>query len=235
MASGARPGQVAVLPPSVDRSRFDANAAHVEDGRPLRLGFVGRLEQAKGVFEIPPVLAGLAADGVSARAELAGPFTPANATNSPRRPCGWASRTVWRSGRARWQRHRPADTRVAVTSPALVYRGPSHRRRRGVCMPPAGCGGRGGTAGGARGAPGRRRAPRERYAELVARLLTADRRPPADTWGAQPRGRRSGMGCAARGAARMEHESVAAGFALRRARRLRPPRKVARAVLRRRD
>lgn len=51
--------QVVVLRPSVDRPRF-APGGDRDGGEAVRLGFIGRLEHAKGGFEIPPLLARLA-------------------------------------------------------------------------------------------------------------------------------------------------------------------------------
>lgn len=68
-AIGAPADRIAVLTPSVARERFEP-AASLPAGPPV-LGFVGRIERSKGVFELPGVLAHLQ----DARVELAGPRT----------------------------------------------------------------------------------------------------------------------------------------------------------------
>jgi len=62
------PDRIAVMQPSIDTSVFARRAVQPEL---LVLGFVGRLEGAKGVMEVPRVLAALP----HARAELIGPAT----------------------------------------------------------------------------------------------------------------------------------------------------------------
>lgn len=64
---GAPVDRIAVLTPSIDRGRFVA-APELPGGPPV-LGFVGRPERSKGVFELPAVLAHLP----QARIEVAGP------------------------------------------------------------------------------------------------------------------------------------------------------------------
>ena len=66
-AVGAPAERISVVTPSVDRERF-APAAELPTGPPV-LGFVGRPERSKGVFELPGVLARLP----DARVEVVGP------------------------------------------------------------------------------------------------------------------------------------------------------------------
>lgn len=68
VATGAPPDRVTVLTPSVEKGRF-VPAAAPPAGPPV-LGFVGRLERSKGVFDLPGVLAHLP----EARIEAAGPL-----------------------------------------------------------------------------------------------------------------------------------------------------------------
>lgn len=233
-ASGARPGQVVVHAPSVDRSRFlhDGGAMPTDD--PVRLGFVGRLERSKGVLEIPEVLARLAAEGFPARAELAGPYEREQraaleeaAVRAGVRECVEILGELTGADLARRMREwrlllLPSYTEghsitaleaCACRVPVAAVEGvlPAELERR-PCISSA---------------------PRERYAELVLRLLGEGRRPPPADW--------------VRGhdAAAADWDALLAGLPARpapvrpavsrlgRARRLRPPRRLARAVLRR--
>jgi glycosyltransferase involved in cell wall biosynthesis len=234
LAGGARPDQVVVLPPSVDRSRFSADGEAAEGGRDLRLGFVGRLEHSKGVFEIPPVLARLAADGIAARAELAGPFS------------AWQREQLEDAAARAGVRDRmellgeiPANEIAErmrawrlLLLPSFTEGHPLVALEACACRLPVAA------VDGVLPAELERRpavsaAPRERYAELVARLLSEARRPPPDDWV------RTHEAAAAEWDAMLEAMPAWSMrrpprvARVRRARRLRPPRRLARAVLRR--
>jgi glycosyltransferase involved in cell wall biosynthesis len=70
---GAEPGRVSLMAPSVERNLFfGADDDVFPDAAPV-LGFVGRVEQAKGAFEIPDLVHALLERGHDVRAELVGP------------------------------------------------------------------------------------------------------------------------------------------------------------------
>jgi hypothetical protein len=71
---GAKAERVVTLEPSIDSDVFTPAVNELTDNSPV-LGFVGRVETAKGAFEIPRVVARLVSAGVNATAELIGPYT----------------------------------------------------------------------------------------------------------------------------------------------------------------
>lgn len=73
VAGGAAPERVRLLRPSVDKRLFSPPTGRSSD--PV-LGFVGRVDHGKGVFELPHVLARLHEKGIDARVELVGPAHP---------------------------------------------------------------------------------------------------------------------------------------------------------------
>lgn len=234
-ARGARPERIAVLPPSVDPARFAAHDGELPTDGPLRLGFIGRLERSKGVLEVPPLLARLAEEGLLVRAELAGPFS-----GEQRAELDEAAGRGGVSDRI--------DVLGELPSAALARRMrewsllmlPSYTEGHPIVALEA-CASRVPVAAveGVLPSELERRpavsvAPRERYAELVLALLRDGRRPPPDDWvrdheaaGAEWDALLEGLP-AWRAAARPKVSR------LRRARRLRPLRRAARAVLRRR-
>jgi len=68
---GARAERVVQLSPSI-APEFAPAAGGFPDGPPI-LGFVGRAEASKGIFDIPEVVASLAESGIDARVEIVGP------------------------------------------------------------------------------------------------------------------------------------------------------------------
>lgn len=233
-AQGARAEQVVVLPPSVDRLRFSPAEGGLPEGEPVRLGFVGRLERSKGVLEVPDVLARLADEGVAARAELVGAFNSGqrSALDEAARRAGVADRidVLGQLGSAELARRMrgwrlfllPSYTEgyplvaleacacrlhVAAVEAVLPAELEAH-----ACISVA---------------------PRDRYAELVVGLLREGGLPPDPDWV------RSHETAAAEWDALLEglppwgprrRPNVSR---LGRARRFRPPRRLARAVLRR--
>ena len=233
VARGARPDQVALLAPSVDRSRFRPADAVADSGL-LRLGFVGRLERSKGVLEIPPILARLAASGIVARAELAGP-----ASAEQRAEVEQAAADAGVADRIELLDEVPAEQLAGRMREWRLLLLPSHTEGHPLTALEA-CACRlpvaaveGVLPAELEQRPAVSVASRERYGELVGDLLADRRRPPADDW---VRGHDT---AAAEWDALLE--AVPAWITrprpgvsrLRRARRLRPARRLARAALRR--
>lgn len=231
---GARPEQVVVHPPSIDRSRFFTDPSQEEPGD-SRLGFIGRLERSKGVLEVPPLLARLAAEGVAARAELAGPFNHEQRSELERIAVqegtqdrvdvlGELQGAALAQRMRRWRllllpSYSEGSPLVALEAracglPVAAVAGvlPAELERR----------------------PGVFTAPRELYPELVLGLLRQGHPPPPADWV------RDHAAAAAEWDALLESLPPRARTVrpavsrLRRARRFRPPRLLARAVLRRR-
>lgn len=71
--NGAAPGAVVAMVPSVDRQLFHGPRQQPAPDGPVVLGFVGRVEGSKGALEIPALVAALAATGHDVHAELVGP------------------------------------------------------------------------------------------------------------------------------------------------------------------
>lgn len=233
VARGARPGQVAVLAPSVDRSCFVPGDDVTGTGL-LRLGFVGRLERSKGVLEIPPVLARLAASGVGARAELAGP-----ASAEQRAELAGAAALAGVADRIELLGEVPAEQLARRMREWRLLLLPSHTEGHPLTALEA-CACRLPVAA-VEGVlpveleqrPAVSVGSRECYGELVSELLADQRRPPPDDW---IRGHDT---AAAEWDALLESlpawgvRPQPAVSRLRRLRRLRPPRRLARALLRR--
>lgn len=231
---GARPGRVTVLPPSVDRSRFSPPAGRVVEEAPARLGFVGRLEASKGVLELPAVLRRLAAADVPARVELVGP--------SDARQRQDLERAAARAGvmdRIELVGELPGAELAQRMQTWRLLLLPSHTEGFSlVALEACAAGLAVAAVAGVLPAEFERErcvdvSPREHYPDLVLRLLADGRRPPRADW---VRGHEQ---------AAVEWDELLAGLPpwrarerpvvsrLRRLRRLRPPRRIAKAVLRR--
>jgi len=232
-ARGARPEQVAVLVPSVDQATFAPDAGESADDGPARLGFIGRLERSKGVFDIPPLLAHLASEGLAARAELAGPFSVEQraALEEAAALIGVQDRidvlgelrSAELAGRMReWRvlllpsytEGHPLVALEACASrvPVAAVQGvlPAELERR----------------------PAVHVAPRERYGELVSGLLRDAGRPAFDEWVRDHEAAAAEWDALLERLPRWCQRARPPVSRLRRARRLRPPRRLARALLR---
>ncbi len=233
-AQGAGQDQVVVLPPSVDRSRFAPGDGARSERPPVRLGFVGRLERSKGVLEIPVVLARLAGEGVDTRAELVGPFDS-------------VQRAALDEAAARAGVGGQIDVLGELPSAALARRMrewqlfllPSYTEGYPLVALEA-CASRLPVAAvdGVLPAelsvrPGISAAPRDRYAELVVRLVRAGGRPPPADWVHSNEAAGAEWDALLEGLPPWRSRSRPEVSRLRRARRFRPPRRLARAVLRR--
>lgn len=234
-AWGAPPERVVVLPPSVDRTRFFPGPDTSPGDGPVCLGFVGRLERSKGVLEVPPLLARLAGEGVDARAELIGP-----ADLDQRAELDEAAA------------HAGVQKRIEVLGPLpggqlaermrewRLFLLPSHTEGHPLVALEA-CASRLPVAAVEGVLPAELEArlcigvaPRERYAELVGRLLR-EGRPPADDWVRDHHAAAREWDALVDGLGPWRPRARPAISRLGRARRLRPPRRLARAVLRRRS
>jgi len=230
-AWGADPDRIAVLPPSVDRERFFPAPDPPPDGGTVRLGFVGRLERSKGVLDIPAVLARLVARGVDARAELVGPADPGQRAE--------LTEVAARAG---------VDGRIEVVGPLpgaqlarrmrdwRLFLLPSHTEGNPLVAAEA-CATRlpvaaveGVLPAELEARPGVGVAPRERYAELVERLLDQGRPPPGD-WVHDHHAAAREWDALVDDLPPWRPRARPAVSRLRRARRLRPPRRLARALL----
>lgn len=234
-ARGARPEQLVVLRPSVDRLRFSPGGDRPE-GDAVRLGFVGRLEHAKGVFEIPPLLARLAADGVSARAELAGPFS-----DRQRAELVAAASSAGVQDRVELLGEVPAGELARRMRTWRLVLLPSYTEGHPLVALEACASGvpvaavEGVLPAELDERPAVFIAPRRRYAELVARLLAEDSRLPADPWVRSHEAAAADWDALLGTLPAWTPRALPPVSRLRRARRLRPPRRLARAVLRRRS
>lgn len=233
-ARGATASRITVLPPSVDRSRFSAGDDVATLGEPARLGFIGRLEASKGVQEIPLVLARLAGEGISARAELAGPFI-----GRQRAALEQAAARAGVGEQIEILGELPAARLAARMREWRLLLLPSHTEGHSiVALEACSCRLPVAAVEGVLPAELERRpavsvVARERYPELVLGLLRDGRRPPCDGWVRDHQ--RAGAewdDLLDRLPAWEPRERVAVSR-LRRLRRLRIPRRVARAVLRR--
>lgn len=233
-ARGATASRITVLPPSVDRSQFSAGGDVATLGQPARLGFIGRLEASKGVQEIPPVMARLAGEGISARAELAGPFTA--------RQRGELEQEAARAGvseRIEILGELPAAALAARMRGWRILLLPSYTEGHPlVALEACACRLPVAAVEGVLPAELERRpavsvAPRERYQELVLGLIRDDRRPPHDDWVRDHQRAAAEWDDLLDRLPAWEPRERVAVSRVRRLRRLRIPRRVARAVLRR--
>lgn len=234
LARGARPGQVAVLRPSVDRSRF-CPEAHPTEHEPLQLGFVGRLEPSKGVLEIPLVLARFAASGVAAHAQLVGPVS-----TEQRAAFDEAAKRAGVLDRVEILGELPgANLAERMRSWALLLL-PSYTEGHPLvaleacasALPVAAIAGV--LPAELERRPGVSVSSRERYPELVSGLLSDARRAPADPWVQGHEAAAAEWDALLSGLPPWQMRPIPRAPRLGRARRLRPPRRFARAVLRRR-
>lgn len=233
-ARGASAGQVAVLRPSVDRSRFSAGDGPPARDAPVRLGFIGRLERSKGVEEIPRVLARLAGEGIAARVEVVGPFTP-------------PQRAALEQAAERARVGQRLDILGEVPAGALAARMrewrllllPSYTEGHSlVALEACSCRLPVAAVEGVLPLELERRpcvsaVRRDRYADLVLHLLRDGGYPPPDAWVLDHRQGAAEWDALLDGLPVWEPRARPAVSRLRRLRRLRPPRRLARAVLRR--
>lgn len=233
-ARGATASRITVLPPSVDRSQFSAGGDIATLGQSARLGFIGRLEASKGVQEIPPVMARLVGEGISARAELAGPFTA--------RQRGELEQEAARAGvseRIEILGELPAAALAARMRDWRILLLPSYTEGHPlVALEACACRLPVAAVEGVLPAELERRpavsvAPRERYQELVLGLIRDGRRPPHDDWVRDHQRAAAEWDDLLDRLPAWEPRERVAVSRVRRLRRLRIPRRVARAVLRR--
>lgn len=233
-AQGAGREQVVVLPPSVDRSCFVPGDGVRSAGKPVRLGFVGRLERSKGVLEIPVVLARLAAERVDARAEVVGPFDFAQraALDEAAARAGVADRIDLLGELPSAALARRMHAWQLLLLPSYTEGFPLVALEACACrLPvaavedvlPAELGARSCVSA----------ASRERYAELVVRLVRDCAPPPPADWVRSHEAAGAEWDALLKGLPPWRPRPRPDASRLRRARRFRPPRRVARAVLRR--
>lgn len=233
-AQGAPFERVAVLPPSVDRARFFPGADIRNAGSPVRLGFVGRLERSKGVLEIPPLLASLQREGIDARAELVGP-----ADAEQRAQLGEAGARAGVNDRIELVGSLPGAALARRMRQWRLFLLPSYTEGHPlVALEACACRLPVAAVEGVLPAELEARpcvdvAPREGYADLVLRLLGEERPPPAD-WLRSHHAAAAEWDALLAGLPAWRARAGPAASRLRRARRLRPPRRLARALLRRR-
>lgn len=233
-ARGARASRIAVLPPSVDRSRFSPGGDVPTLGGPVRLGFIGRLEASKGVQEIPRVLARLTAEGFAARAELAGPFTAGQraALEQAAARAGVSERMeILDELHAVQLAERMREWRILLL-PSYTEGHPLVALEACACRLPVAAV-EGVLPGELERRPAVSAAARERYPELVLRLLRDGRRPPHDDWVRDHQRAAAEWDDLLDGLPSWEPRARPAVSRLRRLRRLRIPRRVARRILRR--
>lgn len=234
-AGGADPARISVLVPSVDRSLFRP-ADHVAEQGPIRLGFVGRLERSKGVLEVPAVLRALSDAGFDAGAELAGAFTARQRADLDAEA---ERREVL--GRLELLGELPAERLASRMRQWQLLLMPSYTEGYSIVAQEA-CASRvpvaavsGVLPAELESRPGVHAARRERYPELVVEMVQSGGRAPEAGW---VPGHDEG---AAAWDALLERLPPWAPrrrpvvSRLRRARRLRPPRRLARRVLKRRS
>lgn len=231
---GADASRITVLPPSVDRSRFSAGGDVATLSGPFRLGFIGRLEVSKGVQDIPRVLARLTAEGLSAHAELAGPFT-----DGQRAALEEAAARAGVRERIEILGELPAALLASRMREWRMLLLPSHTEGHPlVALEACACRLPVAAVEGVLPAELERRpavsvVARERYPELVLRLLRDGGRPPRDDWVRDHQRAAGEWDDLLYGLPAWKARPRPAVSRLRRLRRLRIPRRVARALLRR--
>jgi glycosyltransferase involved in cell wall biosynthesis len=175
-ALGIDTAKIAVLRPSVDLSRF--TPANGELGSPV-LGFVGRLDPAKGILDLPQLVAALH----GARAEIVGPARPGDRAA--------LDEAIDRAGvRERVDvlgELRPDEVAARLRAWRLMLM-PSYSEGHPIVVLEA-CASRlpvaavsGVLPAELESRPGVFTAPREQYGDLVARLLEQTERPPQADW-----------------------------------------------------